>query len=272
MDLAAADSKTKALPEVKTNYNPEKNGNLEYLYGEDALAKLKVAPGYKIELFASEKEFTDVANPVQLSFDNKGRLWLATMPTYPHWKPGDKKPNDKIIILEDTNQDGKADKQTVFADGLHLPLGFELAPEGVYLSQGTNFYLLRDTDGDDKADTKEILLSGFDDHDTHHAHHAYTVDPSGAIYMGEGVFLHTNVETSYGPVRATNGGFYRYNPQRRQLERTAQLSIPNPWGIAFDEWGQNFFAETSSPDVRWMMPGSVKSRYGVSTHKSKAAG
>ncbi len=269
MDLASADRKTRTLPEVKTNYNPEKNGTLEYLYGDDALAKLKVAPGYKIELFASEKEFTDVANPVQLSFDNKGRLWVATMPTYPHWRPGDKKPNDKIIILEDTDQDGKADKQTVFADGLQLPLGFELAPEGVYLSQGTNFYLLRDTDGDDKADSKEILLSGFDDHDTHHAHHAYTADPSGAIYMGEGVFLHTNVETSYGPVRATNGGFYRYNPQRRQLERTAQLSIPNPWGIAFDEWGQNFYAETSSPDVRWMMPGSVKSRYGVSTHKSK---
>ena len=54
-------------------------------------------------------------------------------------------------------------------------------------------------------------------------------------------FLHTNVETSYGPVRATNGGFYRYNPQRRQLERTAQLAIPNPWGIAFDEWGAEFF-------------------------------
>ena len=81
--------------------------------------------------------------------------------------------------------------------------------------------------------------------------------------MGEGIFLHTNVETSYGPVRGTNGGFYRYNPQRHQLERTAQLAIPNPWGIAFDEWGQNFFAETSGPDVRWMMPGSVKPRYGV---------
>ena len=77
-----------------------------------------MAPGYKIELFASEKEFTDLANPVQISFDNKGRLWVATMPTYPHWKPGDKKPNDKIIILEDTNGDGKADKQTIFADGL----------------------------------------------------------------------------------------------------------------------------------------------------------
>ncbi|RDV13500.1 dehydrogenase [Pontibacter diazotrophicus] len=268
MDVAAADQKTSKLPPVKTNYDPEQNGSTEYLYGQDALNKLHVAPGYKIELFASEKEFTDLANPVQLSFDSKGRLWVATMPSYPHYKPGDARPNDKLIILEDTDGDGKADKQTTFADGLHIPVGFELAPEGVYISQGTNLMLYTDTNGDDKADKKEILLSGFDDHDTHHAHSAYTADPSGAIYMGEGVFLHTNVETSYGPVRATNGGFYRYNPQRRQLERTAQLSIPNPWGIAFDDWGQNIFAETSSPDVRWMMPGSVKPRYGVATHKS----
>ncbi|MEJ7692666.1 PVC-type heme-binding CxxCH protein [Daejeonella sp.] len=269
MDLIAADQKTTKLPEVKTNYKQtDKNGIPAYLYGPDALKKFNLPTGYKVELFASEKEFVDLENPVQLSFDNKGRLWVATMPTYPHWKPGDPKPNDKIIILEDTNGDGKADKQTTFAEGLHLPVGFEIAPEGVYVSQGTNLILFTDTNGDDKADTKEILLSGFDDHDTHHAHHAYTADPSGAIYMGEGVFLHTNVETSYGPVRATNGGFYRYNPSRRQLERTAQLSIPNPWGIAFDDWGQNFFAETSGPDVRWMMPGSVKSRYGVATHKS----
>ena len=268
MDITIADQKTRELPPVETNYKPEEHGSTDYLYGEEALEKLHVAPGYKIELFASEKEFAHLANPVQISFDNKGRLWVATMPTYPHYKPGNNKPNDKLIILEDTNGDGKADKETVFADGLHLPVGFELAPEGVYVSQGTNLVLLSDTDGDDKADSKEIILSGFDDHDTHHAHSAYAADPSGAIYMGEGVFLHTNVETSYGPVRGTNGGFYRYNPQRRKLQRIAQLAIPNPWGIAFDEWGQNFFAETSSPDVRWMMPGTVKPIYGVSTHKS----
>ncbi|MFC5412864.1 PVC-type heme-binding CxxCH protein [Larkinella bovis] len=267
-DLAAADKKTSALPPVKTNYNPEKNGSLTYLYGNDALTKLKVPQGYKIELFASEQEFPDLAKPMQMSFDNKGRLWVACMPSYPHYKPGDAKPNDKIIILEDTNGDNKADKQTVFADGLHLPLGFEIAKEGVYVSQGTNLKLFTDTNGDDKADKVEILLSGFDDHDTHHNSHAFCVDPSGAIYSGEGVFLHTNVETSYGPVRATNGGFYRYSPQLRKLERTAQLSIPNPWGIAFDDWGQPFFAETSSPDVRWMMPGSVLPRYGQATHKS----
>jgi len=267
-DLAAADKNTTPLPPVKTNFNPEKNGSLEYLYGQDALKKLKVPAGYKIELFASEAEFTDLANPVQMSFDNKGRLWVATMPSYPHYKPGDSKPNDKILILEDTNNDGKADKQTVFVGGLHLPLGFEIAPEGVYVSQGTNLKLFTDTNGDDKADKVEILLSGYDDHDTHHNSSAFCVDPSGAIYSGEGVFLHTNVETPYGTVRATNGGFYRYAPQLHKLERTAQLAIPNPWGIAFDDWGQPFFAETSSPDVRWMLPGSVLSRYGQSTHKS----
>jgi mono/diheme cytochrome c family protein/glucose/arabinose dehydrogenase len=267
-DYSVVDKNTSPLPPVKTNFNPEKNGSLTYLYGADALAKLKVPEGYKIELFASEEEFPDLAKPMQMSFDNKGRLWVATMPSYPHYKPGDSKPNDKIIILEDTNNDGKADKQTVFVDGLHLPLGFEIAPEGVYVSQGTNLKIFTDTNGDDKADKSEILLSGFDDHDTHHNSHAFTVDPSGAIYSGEGVFLHTNVETSYGPVRATNGGFYRYSPQLHKLERTAQLSIPNPWGITFDDWGQPFFAETSSPDVRWMMPGTVLPRYGEATHKS----
>ncbi|MEP1085424.1 MAG: PVC-type heme-binding CxxCH protein, partial [Algoriphagus sp.] len=266
-DLAAADAKTDKLPEVKTNYNPEKNGDLQYLYGEEALAKLTVAPGYKIELFASEAEWPNLANPVQLSFDNKGRLWVATMPSYPHYKPGDSRPADKLLIYEDTDNDGKADKETVFADDLHIPVGFELAPEGVYVSQGNNLVILIDDNNDDKADRKEILLSGFDDHDTHHAISAFTTDESGAIYMAEGVFLHSNVETSYGTVRATNGGFYRYTPSRHKLERVAQVSIPNPWGIAFDEWGQNFYAETSGPNVNYMMPASVLPRYGNSTNK-----
>ena len=268
-DIAAADEKTTVLPEVESNYKPGDygRGDGKYLYGDDALDALTVPEGYKVELFASEREFPDLANPVQMSFDDKGRLWVAVMPTYPHYKPGDAKPNDKLIILEDTDGDYKADKQITWADGLHIPVGFEFAPEGVYVSQGTNFKLLTDTDGDDKADKEEIILSGFDDHDTHHVISAFCADPSGAIYSGEGVFLQTNVETSYGTVRGTNGGFYRYSPQRKHLERTAQLSIPNPWGIAFDDWGQNIFAETSGPAVRWMLPGSIKSRYGQGTHK-----
>lgn len=266
-NIKTADARTASLPAVETNFNPE-DGLLPYRYGADAAATLTPAPGYKVELFASEKEFEDLANPVQLSFDNKGRLWVAVMPSYPHYKPGDARPNDKILILEDTDGDGKADRQTTFADGLHLPIGFEIAPEGVYVSQSSSLVLLTDTDRDDRADRKEILLSGFDDHDTHHAISAFCADPSGAIFMGEGVFLHTNVETPYGTIRATNGGFYRYNPVRRHLERTAQLAIPNPWGIAFDAWGQPFFAETSGPDVRWMSPGTIAPVYGKSNPKA----
>lgn len=262
-DVKKADSQTHPLSAVTTNFPAGES--IPYLYGDDALKTFTMAPGFKIELFASEKEFPDLANPSQIAFDNKGRLWVACMPSYPHYKAGDGKPNDKLIILEDTDGDQKADKQTIFVDGLHVPAGFEFAPEGVYVSQGTNLKLYSDTDGDDKADKVEIIYSGFDDHDTHHVISAFCADPSGAIYMGEGVFLHTNVETPYGTVRATNGGFMRFAPQRRHLERVAQLPIPNPWGIAFDQWGENFFASTSSPDVFWMAPGTIKSIYGLST-------
>lgn len=268
-NLRVDDSKTLVLPAVPTNYTTsDKNGTKEYLYGDAAEKSLKVPEGYQVKLFASEEEFPNLANPMQMSFDNRGRLWVATMPTYPAYRPGDPLPNDKILIYEDTNGDGRADKETVFADKLCLPIGFEFAPEGVYVSQEPNLVLLRDTNGDDKADSREIVLGGFDTHDTHHAISAYCADPSGAFLMGEGVFLHSNVETAYGPVRAMNGGFYRYSPQRSMLERTAQLSIPNPWGIAFDEWGQQFFIHTSGPSVNWMLPASVRPTYGSQSPSS----
>ncbi|MEN8847189.1 MAG: PVC-type heme-binding CxxCH protein [Akkermansiaceae bacterium] len=270
-DLAASDANTTPLPEIKTNYKPsKKNGSTEYLYGDKALASFTTAPGYKIELFASEKEFPDLANPVQLSFDSQGRLWIATMPSYPHWKPGDPKPSDKLLILEDTDNDGKADKETIFAEDLHLPTGFEIAHNGVYVAQGNHLIFLQDSDGDDKADLREIVLSGFDDHDTHHVISAFCADPSGAIYMGEGTFLHSHIETAYGPVRSSNGGFFRYSPQRNHLERTSRISIPNPWGTAFDDHGQPFFLETSDPDLHWMTPCNISVDYGQLAPKPPA--
>jgi glucose/arabinose dehydrogenase/cytochrome c551/c552 len=265
-DLRVDDSKTHTLAPVPTNYRPSaKNGSEEYLYAEAAEEALTVPEGYKVELFASEKEFPNLANPMQLSFDNRGRLWVAAMPTYPHYRPGDALPDDKLLIYEDTDGDGKADKETIFADQLHLPIGFEFAPEGVYLSQEPNLVLLRDTNGDDKADSSEIILGGFDTHDTHHAIGAYTADPSGAFMMCEGVFLHSNIETPYGPVRCVDGGFYRYSPQRGMLERTIQMSIPNPWGFTFDRWGQDFLLHTSGTTLNWALPMSVKPTFGSKT-------
>ena len=263
-DLVAADSKTIELPPVKSNYRPSgKNGTVDYLEGEIAETRIATPEGYKIELFASEKTFPDLKNPVQIAFDNKGRLWVSTMESYPHYRIGDARPKDKILIFEDTDHDGVADKQIVFADDLHIPIGFEISHDGVYVSQSGSLVRLQDTNGDDKYDVSELLLSGFDDHDTHHAISAFCADPSGAFVMNEGVFLHSNTESVYGPERGTNGGFWRYSPQRKHIMRYGQFSIPNPWGVAFDDYGQDFFLHTSGPSMTWMLPGTVKARYGA---------
>lgn len=257
-DLAAADAADPAPPPVESNFTPA----IRYLTGNDALSSFKLAEGFKIELFASEERFPDLRNPVQISFDNRGRLWVAVMPSYPHYRAGDPKPNDKLLILEDTDGDGKADKQTVFADGLHLPTGIEFAPEGVYLSQQPDLLLLKDTDGDDKADTREIVLRGFDSHDTHHAISAFAADASGAFYLAEGTFLHSEVETAYGPVRGTGAGILRYDPRTRRLDRETQAAFANPWGVAFDDWDQCFIADASGGNNWWAMPLSAKVPFG----------
>ncbi|MEX0321655.1 MAG: PVC-type heme-binding CxxCH protein [Puniceicoccaceae bacterium] len=264
MDLAAADKNTYQLPPVLPD-GRAKDGDLtqtEYKTGSETAKSFTLPKGYEATLFADESMFPELANPAQMSFDNRGRLWVGCMPSYPHWKPGDPKPEDKLLILEDTDNDGKADKCTAFADDLHLVTGFELAEEGVYVAQADSLLLLKDTDGDDHYDEKIILASGFDDHDTHHKISAFCADPSGAIFMGEGLFLYSNVETVYGTNWTSDGGFYRYNPKRHHLERTSQLRIPNPWGTVFDRWGQIFFLHTSNPSMAWMSPATVKPVYG----------
>ncbi|MFO1458428.1 MAG: PVC-type heme-binding CxxCH protein [Verrucomicrobiota bacterium] len=262
--IAVDDSKTPALPSVPTNFKRP----VDYLDGVEAISKMTVMPGYQVTLFASEKEFPELRKPVQMSFDNRGRLWVAVTPAYPHYKPGESRPNDKILIFEDTDGDGKADKQTVFADKLHLPIGFELAPEGVYLSQEPNLCLLVDDNHDDRADRMEILMHGFDTHDTHHAISAYSADASGAFYLLEGRFLHSQVETPYGPQRANDGGVWRFDPKRFRLERYIQTDVNNPWGIAFDDWEQCVLSDASSGENYWALPVSAKMPYGVEIERA----
>ena len=152
------------------------NGKHLFLDGEEAIEKMTVAKGLKVNLFASEKEFPELAKPVQMAFDTKGRLWVAVWPTYPHWKPKEAM-NDKLLILEDTDGDGKADKMTVFADSLHCPTGFEFYNGGVLVAQAPDLMFLKDTDGDDKADVRERVLSGLDSADTHHTANSFRARP-----------------------------------------------------------------------------------------------
>ncbi len=257
IDDAAA---TRPLTPVVTNFNRP----ITYLPGDETLARFTVPEGFAIGLFASEELFPDLANPVQLTFDNRGRLWVAVMPSYPHYQPGGPRPNDKLLILEDTDGDGRADRQTTFADGLHLPIGFALQPDGsVLLSQQPLLVRLRDTDGDDRADEREILLTGFDSHDTHHAIGAFDTGPDGALYMLEGIFLHSQVETPRGTERAVEATVWRFEPRSWRLDQFSVADYANPWGIAFDEWGQTFLADASNGSNYWLTPMSARLPHGA---------
>lgn len=211
---------------------------------EAAKANFVLPEGYQIELFASELDFP-IPNPVSITFDAQGRLWVATMPSYPHYTPGNP-PNDKIIVLEDTDRDGKADRHTVFADSLYLPLGFELGDGGVYLTQAPDFVFLKDTDGDGKADFRQTLLSGFGTEDSHHTLNTYTWGPDGALYMHMGTFLHTQVETPYGPRRGAYGNTWRYEPRTMKLDEYISYPYANPWGNIFTRDGTHLIADVST--------------------------
>jgi glucose/arabinose dehydrogenase/azurin len=210
-----------------------------------ALDRMKPAAGYDISLFASEKEFPEIANPLAMTFDTRGRLWVLTSPTYPHVLPG-VPPHDKLVILDDVNQDGRADKLTIFADGLYIPTGFELGDGGVYVSQQPNLVFLRDTNGDDQADERRIVLHGFGTEDSHHAIHAFTWGPGGDLYFQEGTFLHSQVETPYGTVRLEEAGVFRYEPRTEKLSVFVSYGFANPWGHVVDRWGQHFISDASN--------------------------
>ncbi len=218
-----------------------------------ALSQLKVAEGYEVSLFASEKDFPALAKPVAMSFDAKGRLWVATIPSYPQWDPTQREadgktprmPDDKILILEDTDGDGKADSCKVFADKLHLPIGFEFGMGGAFVSAQPNLLFLKDTDGDDVADVRRIVLHGFGTSDSHHSISAFYFEPGGGLCFQEGTFHHTQVETPHGPVRVQDAAVFRYEPRTEKLSVFVSYPFANPWGHTTDRFGQNFISDAS---------------------------
>jgi len=236
------DSQTGEFVDIKTNVKDL--SSIKITSPQESQKKFELPAGFEINLFASEVEFPELQNPVQFAFDNKGRLWVCTMESYPQYLPG-KNVDDKVLIFEDTNGDGRADKQTIFADGLHLPTGIELGDGGVYVAQQPNIVFLKDTDGDDHADYKEIVLHGFDSADSHHSISAFTWGPGGDLYFQEGTFHHSQIETPYGPRRLKNAGIFRYEPRTEKFDIFVSYSYANPWGHVFDRWGQNFVADAS---------------------------
>ncbi len=231
------DSNVSPPIEVKTNVAKSngKTGNLEYQTPEASIAGMKTPEGYKLQVFASEVQFPDLANPVQMQVDAKGRLWAASWNTYPKWEPL-KPMNDCLMILPDEDRDGVADKRIIFAY-VHNPLGFEFWNGGVLVTSGPDLIFLKDTDGDDKADVRYVMLQGVGTSDTHHAANNLVMGPDGGIYWQSGIFLVHNYEHPWSAAKKQGGsGMYRFDPRRFTINFHAGNS-PNPHGTSFDYWG-----------------------------------
>ncbi|MDP0491119.1 MAG: GDSL-type esterase/lipase family protein [Verrucomicrobiota bacterium JB023] len=202
----------------------------------EAMAEFTVADGFEVNLFASEEEFPELRNPVQIAFDARGRLWVVTMPSFPHTVPG-LTPPDKIVILEDTDQDGKADKLTTFMEGLDALDGVAFHREGVIVSEQPRLWIVRDTDGDGQADSQEELLRGIDVTDSHHGGMIAT-DPYGDILFSDGVFHRSQLETPFGVHRGIDATTYRLDTNNGRILTEWQHTTPNPWKITHTRWGE----------------------------------
>lgn len=244
-DLRVDDSNLPPVTRVASNKpGPNPDESHVFLGGEEAIAKMTVHSGMAVNLFADEKRFPDLVSPVQMAWDTRGRLWVAVWPNYPERTPTSTV-GDKLLVFEDTDGDGKADKSTVFLDDLNCPTGFQFYRDGVLVVQAPDLWFVRDTDGDGKADWKERVLMGLDSADSHHTANAICLDPGGAIYLSDGVFHRTQVETAEGPVRNNDAAIFRFEPRTSRFQTYIAYGFANPHGRVFDRWGDDLVTDAT---------------------------
>ena len=239
-DLKVSDANVPPVETLESN----KIDVSPYLGGEEAIRHMTLAKGCQVNLFASEERFPELVNPVQMAFDTKGRLWVAAWPSYPERTPTSTT-GDSLLVFEDTNGDGKADKVTHFLDDLNCPTGFQFYKDGVLVMQAPDLWFVRDTDGDGKADWKERVLMGMDSADSHHTANSMVLDPGGATYLSDGVFHRTQVETPDGPVRNIDACIYRFEPRTYKFERYVPYGFANAHGRVFDYWGNDIITDAT---------------------------
>ena len=223
---------------------------------EEEMASFTVADGYEMKLFASED--LGVAKPTQIAWDEKGRLLVACSPTYPQTVPG-VRPSDFILVLEDTDHDGKADKSHKFAEGLTMVQGLEPGEGGLFVCDFDQIIHLKDTDGDGKADTKRVLFSGFGIGDTHQLANSICHGPDGSLWFTQGLHAFSRVETAWGAARLEKAGVWRLDPRTQKMEGyfNGGKAGHNCWGVAFDDYNQVFHKSGDRPDGYYSVPGLV---------------
>lgn len=224
------------------------------------LARFKVAPGFEVNLFASEEQ--GVVKPIQMRWDERGRLWVLCCRSYPQIRPGET-PDDRILILEDTDGDGRADRTTVFADGLMIPTGLALAPgpgRACYVGEGTTLWRFEDTDGDGRADRREVVLRGFGTGDNHQNINSFQWSPGGDLLFCQGLHGFARVETPWGVASLDQAGLWRYRPGEQRLDGFfgGAADPQNPWGWVFTRWGEPIVSAGNSGTMYYPAPELIR--------------
>lgn len=230
---------------------------------EETRKLVEVPPGFEVRLFAAEPM---VVNPVAMTWDERGRLWVIELYEYPKGAPQGEKGRDRIKILEDTDADGVADKVTVFADGYSLATGLALGNGGVYLGQAPHLYFLEDTNGDDKMDKQTIVKTGFGMEDRHELLNGFAWGPDGWLYMTHGVFTHSKVRdpNAHDPDGfgvQMDAALARFNTRTKKFEVFAD-GTSNPWGVDWNERGDAFVSACVIQHLFHLAPGGLYNRQG----------
>src|SRR4029077_14378057 len=162
---------------------------------------------------------------------------------------------DKIFILEDTKGAGKADKSSVFADGLFIPNAVIPGDGGAYVTNSTEILFLKDSKGTGKADTRRVVLSGFGTEDTHHIVHTLRWGPDGKLYFLQSLYIHAHLETPRGPKTLLASGVWRFDTRTLDLGVYSR-GLVNPWGLVWDRWGQTFETDgAGGQGINYAFPG-----------------
>ena len=238
--------------DVNSLIRPEEVASFRYPVGgptapEEAGRKIHLSPEFDLTLVAAEPM---VVKPICLDWDPRGRMWVAVTPEYPFKQ--DKSPNkDGILILEDTDGDGRMDKRATFYEGLNLVTSFVFYRDGVIVSQAPQILFIRDTNGDGKADKREVLFSGFGTYDTHAVINNLRHGLDGWIYGCQGYSgtESTNIVNSLGRKFGKIGnGIFRFKPDGSAIEQVSSYN-GNSWGIDFSWDGELFFSKANGPHI-----------------------
>jgi putative membrane-bound dehydrogenase-like protein len=225
---------------------------------QEALKKLKLPEGFKATLFAAEP---DVQQPIAMTFDGRGRLWVAENYTYAESKVNfDLTQSDRIVILEDSDNDGKYDKRTVFWDKGKRLTSIEIGFGGVWALCAPYLYFIPDRDGDDKPDSEPIVvLDGWNESAVrHNIVNGLKWGPDGWLYGRHGILAESNVGvpgTSADQRTKLSCGMWRVHPITKKFEVVC-WGTTNPWGHDWDQHGELFFINTVIGHLWHAVPGA----------------